>query len=177
MGPVPAHDRAGDQVAQPLAAGVERHEQQAGQVGRGQEVGEPEQVAHGGGADRDRVAGVHHHPDADHPLARRLAPAEPFEEDEIAGPRHERADREQHRRHKAQPHAEAREDSENNQRGERPAHQDGHVDHRRQRAGPDAGDLEVEHDVLGGLDLEVLAVVRRRVAQGGHAAIVISLRP
>ena len=32
-------------------------------------------------------------------------------------------------------------------------------------------------DVLGGLDLQVLAVVGRRVAQGGHGAIVISFRP
>ena len=126
---------------------------------------------------RDRVAGIHDDPDAGDPLPGRLAAAEPFEQDEVAVPDHERADREQHGRHPAQPHAVAREDPEREQRGERPAHQDRHVEHRGERARADAGDLEVEHDVLGGLDLQVLAVVRRRVAQGGHAAIVISFRP
>ena len=50
VGPVPAHDRAGDQVPQPLAPGMKGDEQQADQVGRGKKVGDPEQVAGGGGA-------------------------------------------------------------------------------------------------------------------------------
>ena len=46
-----------------------------------------------------------------------------------------------------------------------------------ERADSDARDLQVEHDVLGGLDLQVLAVVGGAARQGGHAAIVISFRP
>jgi hypothetical protein len=152
---------------------VECHEQRAGQVGRGEKVGGPEQVARGRRAQGDRVAGIHHHADADGPLAGRLTLAQSLEEDEIAGPRREPAQKQDRAAQPSHGETVSREDREDGHHAEERAHQDDHVEDGGERAGADAGDLQVEHHVLGCLDLEVLAVVRQ-CRRGGHAASLIA---
>ena len=72
-----------------LPRGMQGDQEPADEVGRGKEVGDAEEIACRGRAHADRVAGVAHHPDADHPLARRLPLAQSLEQDEVAGQRHE----------------------------------------------------------------------------------------
>ena len=156
--PIPHDDGTGDQITQPLPARVKRDEGQAEQVGRREEVGDPKQVAECRGAQRDRMAGFPDHSDADLALARRLAAAEPFEQDEVAVAQcegqsdNDRADPGgSSGRTRYQP--KAAQDG-----GQQPGRKhdrsdDGAVDDRRHEPGAHAGDLQVEHDVLGGLRL------------------------
>jgi hypothetical protein len=149
---------------------MKRDQEQADEIGRGQGIGDPKQVPHGGGAEAHRMAGVHDHADAGDPLARRLAAPQALEQDEVAVPDDEAG---QHQDRDAV----AGQDREHDEQGQPRAEENQHVEHGRQRATADARDLEIEHDVLRGLDLQMLAIVGGRGRQGGHAAIVISFRP
>jgi len=62
---------------------VERHQHDAGEVGRWEEVDDPEQIPDRGAGQVDRVARVVDHPHADHPLAGSLTVAVGFEEREV----------------------------------------------------------------------------------------------
>jgi hypothetical protein len=167
---VPRHDGARDHVAQALGAGVEGHEEGARQVGRGKKVGGTQQVPGGRRAQGDRVAGIHHHPDADRPLPRRLTLPQTLEENEVAGPGREPTQDQDRAAQTPDGEPVAGEDGENGHHAEERAHQDDHVEDRGERTGADARDLQVEHDVLGRLDLEMLAVVSYRCRRGGHVA-------
>ena len=177
MGTIPGDDGARHQVAQALGSGMKRDQQQADEIGRGQGIGDPKQVPHRGGAEAHRMAGVHDHADARDPLAGRLAAPQALEQDEVAVPDDEAGQHQDHRSQPSDRDAVAGQDREHDEQGQPRSEENQHVEHGRQRATADAGDLEIEHDVLGGLDFQMLAIVGRRRRQGGHAAIVISFRP
>jgi hypothetical protein len=175
--PIPRDDRARHQIPQALATGMKGDQQQADEVGRRERVGEPQQIAGGRGAEAHGVARVHHDADACDPLARCLPATKPFEQDEVPVPHGEAEQHHDHRAHASNADAVAGQDRQHDQQREPGPHEDGHVQHGGQRAAPDARDLQIEHHVLRGLDLQVLAIVGWRRRQGGHAAIVISFRP
>jgi hypothetical protein len=167
--PVPHHDRAGDQVAETLSPRMERDQPQAEEVGRRQGVGDPEQVPDHGRSHGHRVARVLDHADAHKAFPRRLPRAESLEQDEVSVPEREpRADEERREPGEsgtgAGQNAVAGEKRDQERRGRSDAGEDDRIEHRRQQPGAHARDFEIEHDVLGSLDFEVLAVV----GGGGH---------
>ena len=158
---------------------MEGDQQEPDQIGWRQRVGDAEQIAHGGGPEAHRVSRVHHDSDAGDPLSRRLPASKSLEQDEVAVPHQDAAEHQQDGADPAEGDPVSRQDREHEDDGEDRPDQDQHVEHGGQGPASDARDLEVEHYVLGGLDLEVLTIVGRRRRQdgGGHAAIVISFRP
>ena len=118
---------------------------------------------------------VHGHADAGHPFAGGLPATHALEQDEVAGPGYESAEQQQGLTDPTDSEPIARQNGQHHQDADRAASQDHHVQDGRERARADARDLEIEDHVLRSLHLEMLPVVRRRCAQRGHAAIVISL--
>ncbi len=91
-GVIPHDDRARRQVAETLVAALQEHHEQAGQEGEERQVAVDKayEVSHHGGRGRDRVAGLHHHADAQRLLPGRATAVQRLEESKIAEESEER---------------------------------------------------------------------------------------
>src|SRR5439155_8809728 len=177
-GTVPHDDRAGRQVAGWLVAAVQQHHEEAGEDRQEWEkaVHQPHQVAHHRRGGRYGMAGLHDDPDPERLLAGRAAAIQRLEQGEIAKER-EDVEKDQQR---------TRTPSEGRGRpGKRPAHE-GDQDHsphdergveqRRGGARTHSCELEVQLNVLGRLDPQLLAQVgRSRAVSRGCAHVPILL--
>src|SRR6266850_820220 len=150
--------RLGDDVAEPLVLPMEQHEAESDLVGKqGLHVHDPHEIADGGGGERERMSGVHHDADAHQALTRGPAVVERLEQQEVAPEEQERREDQDDRAERA-PRAvritarRGREQLDCQAQKQVREGEDTRVAHRRGHAGADAGQLELEHEVLRRLD-------------------------
>ena len=157
------HDGAGGQIAEPLVARRDQHRHDADGVDARHLIDHPQQVAEDGFVDPGRAPGDAQHAEADQPLARRLPVPERLEAGEVPVEQQERGDDDDgeepwaaglwpqqrpcagHRREHRQPDR----------------HLQQHVDRQRQEAAADAGQRELQRDLLRCLDAKLIGCRHR----------------